>query len=127
MYSGNPDLLKTSSPYTRYIGLVLPSIADSIPYEHISAIEKLHNYLFPKPVHRSPSFYNSSLHYCFLSCSRKLHTESFPHVLTRVEPFHRALKRNLQAVCRGPALLTCRAVAVRWPTSGLCYNGLPSF
>ena len=61
MYSGNPDLLKTSSPYTRYIGLVLPSIADSIPYEHISAIEKLHNYLFPTPVHRSPSFYNSSL------------------------------------------------------------------
>ena len=31
MYSGGPDRRKTLSPYTKYIALDFPSIADSIP------------------------------------------------------------------------------------------------
>ena len=69
---------ETSSPYTRYIGLVLPSIEDSIPYEHISAIEKLHNYLFPMPVHRSPSFYNSSTIHLYTIDFCRVHVNFIP-------------------------------------------------
>ena len=106
MYSGNPDLLKTSSPYTRYIGLVLPSIADSIPYEHISAIEKLRNYLFPTPVHRSPSFYSSSIIHVY--------TIDFCRVNVNFIPIHSPMYLQELNPFMGPAAESSSSLSRPW-------------
>ena len=47
--------------------------------------------------------------------------------LQELNPFIGPEAESFKQFVEGPGLSTCRAVAVRWPTSGLCYNGLPSF